>query len=243
MLTPCWLHIDIISTSSLTFISTCDSLMGKQAMVNCRRKSLFDGCPGVPPVGSPSRKKALNKIYQAKSRKKKMAAEAPAPSSPASPSSRCPQEQVSKPGIQAASPAAATTQRVEMASLECKTNFGNAAATADAAMVGQECQKATRKPEMVSRECQTDLTGQFPGTINEELVREIYALRTRFKCNIPRHLLHKYWRYRWPVSEKGWARRKWWCSFKPIFAHISSHFSIIFLTCVYRYFIDWLDCN
>lgn len=177
-------------------------------MVNCRRKSLFDGCPGVPPVGSPSRKKALNKIYQAKSRKKKMAAEAPAPSSPASPSSRCPQEQVSKegkvgvgsssvgvrgiPGIQAASPAAATTQRVEMASLECKTNFGNAAATADAAMVGQECQKATRKPEMVSRECQTDLTGQFPGTINEELVHEIYALRTRFKCNIPRHLLHKY---------------------------------------------------
>ena len=220
--------------------------MGKQAMVNCRRKSLFDGCPGVPPVGSPSRKKALNKIYQAKSRKKKMAAEAPAPSSPASPSSRCPQEQVSKegkvgvgsssvgvrgiPGIQAASPAAATTQRVEMASLECKTNFGNAAATADAAMVGQECQKATRKPEMVSRECQTDLTGQFPGTINEELVHEIYALRTRFKCNIPRHLLHKYWRYRWPVSEKGWARRKWWCSFQANFCPI---FPYIFLTCVY----------
>lgn len=184
-------------------------------------KSMFDGHLGVPRLGSPSRRTALNKLYQAKSRKKKMMGEelqrngqsspartSPPRSSPANPSSSCLQEQVSKEGqvgvasssvgvqgrpvSEVASPAAATIQRVEMASQECEKNFGNASATSGVAMVDQECQTATRKPEMVSQECQTVLTGQFISSTNEELVHEVYALRTRFKCNVPRHLLHKY---------------------------------------------------
>lgn len=46
--------------------------------------------------------------------------------------------------------------------------------------------------ETAEKAVQTVVTGQFMSRIEESMVHEIYALRTRFRCNIPFDRLHLY---------------------------------------------------
>ena len=48
--------------------------------------------------------------------------------------------------------------------------------------------------ETAEKAVQTVVTGQFMSRVEESMVREIYALRTRFRCNIPADRLRIYWR-------------------------------------------------
>ena len=138
---------------------------------------LCPAAPGSPPWGSPV--EAANAGALARQEQVKVKEEAD-----------CEEQQT--PDVVNPSAASLTASAIQEPLVEVPATASH---QCQASLVGQEGRAVQAVPEMVSQGCQTDVIGfrgEFVSRTEESLMHEIYALRTRFRCNIPAHLLHLY---------------------------------------------------